>query len=206
MKKSTITLAFLLLVAFQTAFSANINITISGFAYSPNATSAVVGDVVTIAASVTHPLVQLDQATWLANGNTPMGGGWGVKTASYTFTVTTVGIIYYGCQNHIATMQMKGVVQVAAAGITQATAAAYNISLYPNPIANGEFTVKAEGYNSNNDKIMIYDTEGKLAETHNLTGTLTPVKTKLPAGVYFYDVMINAKQVYRSKFLITSNK
>ncbi|HXB40461.1 MAG TPA: hypothetical protein VNZ49_07950 [Bacteroidia bacterium] len=75
MKKTTITLAFLLFLAFQTAFSANINITISGFTYSPNATTAVVGDVVTIQASTTHPLVQVDQTNWNANTPTPVSGG-----------------------------------------------------------------------------------------------------------------------------------
>src|SRR5947207_1117659 len=144
MKKFTFTLAFLLFVVLQTTFAANINITISGFAYSPNATSANIGDVVTIQASSMHPLVQVDQTTWLANGNTPMGSGWGTKTAAYTFTITTASAIYYVCANHVSTNQMKGLIGVSN-GIMSTTAASYNINLYPNPVSNGEFTVKFDG-------------------------------------------------------------
>ena len=205
-KKTTLTLTLLLFAVFQTAFSANINITTVGTAYSPSVSVGAIGDVVTIAASSVHPLVQVDQTNWNANSPTPMVGGWGTKTASYTFTITTVGDIYYGCANHMASMGMKGMISVPASGIMQATASAYNISAYPNPVVNGEFTVKAEGYNGNDGKILLYSEEGKLMETHNLTGAATLVKTKLPAGVYFYTVMIGNKEAKRSKFLVAASK
>lgn len=205
MKKTTTLLAFLLLAALQTVSAANINIAISGFTYSPNATTANVGDVVTISASITHPLVQVDQTTWIANGNTPLVGGWGTQTSAYTFTITTATPIYYVCANHVATMQMKGVIAVNPTGISQ-IAAAYNISMYPNPVVNNEFSVKVEGYNSTDGKVMLYDVEGKLAETHPLTGVVTAVKTKLPSGVYFYTVMIGNTAVKKEKFIVNTSK
>lgn len=204
-KKTTTTLAILLFMAFQTTFSANYNIIISGFSYSPNALAATVGDVVTIAASANHPLVEVDQPTWMANGTTPMVGGWGTKTTSYTFTITVVADIYYTCQNH-GSNGMKGMITVSATGISQATAAAYNISLYPNPVTNGDFTVKVEGYNTASGKMMLYSEEGKLIDTYTLTGVETPIKTKLPSGVYFYTVMIGNEAVLRNKFVVAQAK
>ena len=205
-KKITLTSAILLFLVFQPAFSANINITISGFAYTPSSATALVGDVVTISASTTHPLVQVDQTNWNANTPTPMGGGWGTKTSAYTFTITTAANIYYGCANHMASMQMKGMITVNAAGINQVVTSAYSIDLYPNPVTAGEFTVKAEGYNGTDGKILLYNEEGKLMETHNLTGVSTLLKTKLPAGVYFYAVMIGNREAKRSKFVVVVSK
>jgi plastocyanin len=201
MKKSTIMFAFLLFAAFQTLRATNFNITISGFAYSPTVTIAAVGDVITIAASGVHPLVEVSQADW--NTNTPTAvGSWTNKTTAYTYTITTATDFYFGCANHMASMGMKGMISVAGSGITTSSVN-YAISVFPNPVLNGEFTVKAEGYNGSNGKILIYDVEGKLLETHNLSGVSTPVKTKLPSGVYFYDVMINSKREFRGKFLST---
>ena len=205
MKKSTITLALLLFAAFQTAFATNINITISGFAYTPSVTVGAIGDVVTIAASAVHPLVEVSQADWNTNTPTPVGG-WTNKTAAYTFTITTATDFYFGCANHMSTAGMKGMISVAGSGINQVSNAIYKVGLFPNPVTNGEFTVKTEGFSGANGKILIYNTEGQLLETHNLTAVETPVKTKLPAGVYFYDVMISDKKVYRSKFLNVSGK
>jgi plastocyanin len=202
MKKSTLAIAFFLFVVYQTVSAATINITISGFTYSPSSVNAVVGDVVTIQASTFHPLVQVDQSTWTANGTTPVSGGWGTQTANYTFTITTVADIYYVCGNH-AGSGMKGMIAVTAAGISQVTATAYSISLFPNPVTAGEFTVRAEGYTGGNGKILLYNEAGQLLETYALTGVSTPIRTKLPSGAYFYTVMIGSEEVHRNKFMVT---
>lgn len=160
---------------------------------------------VTIQASTTHPLVQVDQATWNADGTTAMSGGWGTQTSNYTFTITATGDIYYVCSMHVGS-GMKGMISVSAAGISQVTAAAYSISLYPNPVTSGEFTVKAEGYTGSDGKVMIYNTAGQLLESHTLSGVSTPVRTRLPAGAYMYTVMVGAQEVHRSKFVVAVTK
>jgi plastocyanin len=204
MKKSTLMLAVLLFAASQTILAANINITISGFAYSPAAVDAAIGDVVMIAASGTHPLVQVDQTNWNANSPTPVGG-WTNQTTAYTFTVTTSGTFYYGCANHMG-IGMKGYVTMSPSGIQQVIASSYHINLFPNPITNAEFTVKAEGYTGGEGKVLVYNEVGRLVESHNLDGSTTLVKTQLPSGLYFYTVMLGTQPVYRSKFIVTQNK
>jgi plastocyanin len=202
MKKIITTFACLILFT-QGLLATTYTITISGFAYSPTTLSVAVGDVVTIAASGTHPLVQVDQTNWNTNTPTPVSGGWGTKTAAYTFTVTSTSTIYYGCQNHMASMQMKGQITVTTTGIKQVTATANKSLLYPNPVVNGEFTVKTENSTSNG-KVTIYNIEGKLLETYTLTNGVVEIKTKLPTGEYFYSVTINQKEISREKFLITN--
>ena len=203
MKKITTTLACLMLIT-QSLFATTYTITTSGFTYSPATLNASVGDVVTIAASTTHPLVQVDQTDWNANTPNPVSGGWGTKTTAYTFTITTTNTIYYGCQNHMASMQMKGQINVTAAtGIKQVTANTNKAVLYPNPVVNGEFTVKTEN-NPTNGKVTIYNMEGKLLETYMLTAGIAEIKTKLPTGEYFYAVTVNQKEISREKFLITN--
>jgi len=204
-KKSTILFALLLFAAFQTALATKITIITSGFTYSPASSSGAVGDTVTISASISHPLVEVDQTNWNANTPTPVSGGWGTKTTTYSFTIASPSNIYFMCQNH-GMNGMKGMINVTGAGLSQSAAVTNSISLFPNPVTNGEFTVKAEGYSLTDAKVVIYNTEGKLMETHLLTGVSTPVKTKLPVGAYFYNVMIADKQVNRGKFVVASGK
>jgi plastocyanin len=201
MKKIITSFACLLFVS-QSLFATKYTIVTSGFTYSPATVNAMVGDTISIAGSTTHPAVQVDQTNWNANTPTPMAGGWGTKTTTYTFTLVSTGTIYYGCANHMASMQMKGLINVTATGIKQIAATTSKATLYPNPATNGEFTIKLDN-SSANGKVTLYNIEGKLLETHTLTAGVAEIKTKLPAGVYFYSISINQKEVLRDKFLIT---
>ena len=201
MKKIITTFACLIFIT-QSLFATKYFIAPSGFTWSPATVNAIVGDTISIAGSTTHPAVQVDQTNWNANTPTPMAGGWGTKTTTYTFTVTSPGTIYYGCQNHMASMQMKGQIVVATIGIKQVATNKNKATLYPNPVVNGEFTVKLDN-NTANGKVTLYNIEGKLLETYNLTAGIAEIKTKLPAGAYFYSVTVNQKEILRDKFLIS---
>ena len=123
--------AFFLILTIN---ASNISISISGFTYSPSTVLATIGDEITIEASSTHPLVQVDEATWTANGNTPQADGWNVKTSSYTFSPSAPGIIYFVCQAH-SSVGMKGKIVVQAATVLKDESTdILNISLFPNPV------------------------------------------------------------------------
>ncbi|MFI5141965.1 MAG: T9SS type A sorting domain-containing protein, partial [Bacteroidia bacterium] len=201
MKKIITTLACLIFIT-QSLMATKYTIVTSGFTYSPATVNAMVGDTISLAASTTHPAVQVDQTNWNANTPTPMAGGWGTKSATFTFTITSPGTIYYGCANHMASMGMKGQINATAAGIKQVSSTTTKAALYPNPVTNGEFTVKLDD-NSTNGKVALYNLEGKLLETYTLAAGIAEIKTKLPAGVYFYSVTINQKEILRDKFLIS---
>ncbi len=202
MKKIITTFACLLLIT-QGLFATKHIITTSGNSYSPATTTAAMGDTISIVGSNTHPLVQVDQTDWNANNPNPMAGGWGTKTSTYTFTISSTVTIYFGCANHMASMQMKGQINVNTTGIKQVIANSNKAVLFPNPAVNGEFTVKMENATANG-KVNIYNIEGKLVETHTLTNGLSEIKTKLPIGEYFYEISNSQKEVMREKFLITN--
>jgi len=96
--------AILFLFAFALPLSATIfTINYGGnFNYSPNSLVIELGDTVNIFGSSIHPLTQVSKITWDTTGNTPMAGGWGIKTSNYDFVATTVGpdTIYFVCHNH----------------------------------------------------------------------------------------------------------
>ena len=75
---------------FLNTSAANFNITFVNLTYVPDNINVNVGDQVTIDASFTHPLQQVSQATWDANGTTPLSGGFN-STSNFTFTITEIG-------------------------------------------------------------------------------------------------------------------
>ncbi len=105
-------------ISLMSARATSYTISTSGTSYSPNTLTVSIGDVITIQASGTHPLAQVDQTTWNANGTATVSGGWGTKTADHTFTVISANSIYFVCTNHVG-MGMKGQITVAASGIKE---------------------------------------------------------------------------------------
>ncbi len=110
MKKNYITL--ILIITFVVGKAATYTVNISGFTYSPATLTVNIGDVVTIQANSSHPLIEVDQTTWTAGGTSTLTTGFGVKNSNYTFTVSTTNTIYYACQFH-AGMGMKGKIDVS---------------------------------------------------------------------------------------------
>ena len=86
-------------------------ITISGNTYTPHLLFAIVGDTITISASNTHPLVQIDSSVWLSNGTTPSASGWGTQYSNYTFVISSTDDVFYTCAYHWG---MKGKIVVSA--------------------------------------------------------------------------------------------
>jgi plastocyanin len=134
MKK--IYLILFICIAFLGTKATTFTVNISGFTYSPASLTVTIGDQVVIMASSFHPANQVSAATWTAGVSTAtMAGGWGSQANTFTFTATTVGTIYYMCQNH-GTGGMKGTITVTSTGIgINETAANFlnNYNLFPNP-------------------------------------------------------------------------
>lgn len=131
MKK--IYLILFICIAFLGTKAATFTINIVGNTYSPNALSIAVGDVVIIQASGVHPANQVSASTWSANGTSTLSGGWGSQTATFTFTATSVGTVYYVCQAHVG-LGMKGTITVNATSINETAANFLNsFNLFPNP-------------------------------------------------------------------------
>lgn len=184
-------------------WAATHTISISGNSYNPANITAQIGDNVVIEASQAHPLVQVDLATWNNNGTTPVGGGWGVKTATYEFTITQMGDIHFICQTH-ASMGMKGKVAVfSPTQIPELTLGA-SISLFPNPAENGTFNVVTLDNAPDGLNLLLFNTLGQTAEKHTLAAGVNSLATTLPAGAYFYAITNKNQAILRTgKLFVT---
>jgi len=180
---------------FLNASAANFNITINGFSYVLDNITVNVGDQVTIEASSFHPLLQVSQATWNANGTTPLSGGFN-STSNFTFTITApMGgtTLYYVCSNH-ASSGMKGQINVnVAAGIPENSIRDFNFTVYPNPIMADAWinvSVKKAGRIS----IVMHDMQGRIIQ--HIVGmnvkageiTLPLDASRLQKGIYILNM------------------
>lgn len=176
-------------------------VTISGFSYSPATLTVSVGDVVTIAASGAHPLAEVSQTTWNANGTATLSTGFGTKTSSYTFTITSASDIYYVCTNHV-TMGMKGMITVSSVGVKEQANQISGISVFPNPAKN-QFSVKFNSSENGNVTAKLYSICGQEIESLTVNkeffvGTTTlnfDLQNHIPAGVYFVQLNYNLKKI-----------
>lgn len=202
MKKIYLSLLLSVIVIGMKATS--FTITTVGTSYSPNTMTVNIGDVVTIQASGTHPLVQVDQSTWNANGSTAMSGGWGTKTSTYTFTVSSINTIYYVCQNHVS-MGMKGQIVVNGTGVKEKTALVSNLSFFPNPVKD-KLTIKFNASENGTLNAKLYSVCGQEVQalitdydyTAGENSLQADVAKSLPKGVYFMEMMCNSKKsVYK---------
>lgn len=132
MKK--IYLVLFICIAFLGVKSATFTVTILGNSYSPSTLTVSVGDMVVIQASGLHPANQVTFSDWTSGVTTPMVGGWGSLSTTFTFTATTVGTIYYLCQTH-GPFGMKGTITVVSGvGINETANNFLNsYNLFPNP-------------------------------------------------------------------------
>ena len=180
----------------MSARATSYTISTSGTSYSPNTLTVSIGDVITIQASGTHPLAQVDQTTWNANGTATVSGGWGTTTANHTFTVSSANSIYFVCTNHVGS-GMKGQITVAASGIKESSNAINSLSVFPVPareIIHLNYSLKESAL----IEIDIISLSGqKVASLVNeiqLIGAqqkVLNVPSNLASGVYFIQISAN---------------
>lgn len=122
--------ASLLLLAAFTAQSQVINQ--SNFSFNPNLLTVLAGTQITINIGATHTFTQVSEATWNANGNTPLGGGFNFNSGTHQLTLTAPGTYYYVCVPH-ANMGMKGRIVVEVNTDVTDAEPAPQVLVFPNP-------------------------------------------------------------------------
>lgn len=182
-----------------TAQADNYLVSFAGISYDQPVLNVVIGDVVTIQASPTHPLRQVSQATWDVNGSTQLSGGFGTETTDYTFAITSLDEIYYVCAAHVAA-GMKGKIVVSAATGIQGAAAVTSLMVYPNPVTHGSVTVKA-AEQLDGQTMEFYNSSGQLVKAVALSGLQTEINVRLANGVYSAVLLKDDKAIARKRLV-----
>lgn len=124
-------------------FSVSHTIQVDGgtLSFLPATLNANVGDTVIFDVFSIHTATEVSQATWAANGNSPLTGGFNFNSTHVTagtnwIVLNTPGTIYYVCSPH-AMMGMKGTINVSgSSSIKTHSVLAPRFSLFPNPAHN----------------------------------------------------------------------
>ena len=105
----------LLLSAGFSGFCTTWTIGFSGNTFTPSSITITFGDTVNFALNSTHNAVEVSQTTWIANGTTPLAGGFQVPLGGGSVFPAQLGVgtHYYVCTPH-ASLGMKGTITVQA--------------------------------------------------------------------------------------------
>lgn len=168
-------------------------ITNVGDSFDPDTLTVMPGDTITFDLESIHNAVEVSQATWNANGNTP-NGGFQVPFGGGQIVLFTPGIHYYVCQPH-ASIGMKGIIIVmdTTTNIDETASLTNQIKVYPNPAHGILFINGAVPKNSNSLSVAIYASDGRLVKQFPLTVQGGKFSTKLnieslPAGLYLIGI------------------
>lgn len=143
MKKILLFGAFALMISGY-ASATKITITNSGFTFSPDLVTINLGDTVVFQLASIHNSIEVNETTWNANGNTPLGGGFTLPLGGGQLTGITTGTHFYVCGPH-ASSGMKGKIIVnGPSGIGDNELATKKFRIFPNP-TNGKFTLQFNG-------------------------------------------------------------
>ena len=151
-----------------------------------------------------HSFTQVLQATWSANGNAPLAGGYdlGVGTANpgTDFTITPTSTVWYVCSFH-ASMGMKGVINVVGTSGIEEPAAQGSFTIAPNP-ANGIASVISPM--DSPLMIQLVDATGRRSTDMTLNGDRTFDTRGMSEGIYFLLIRtLDGTLLSRQRLIIT---
>jgi plastocyanin len=180
---------FLLLSAFSIAsYSTVWQVTNSGFTFSPATLTIHLGDSVNFTLAASHDALEVSQATWNANGTTPLAGGFQTPFGGGMVPAAKlgIGVHYYVCENH-ASSGMKGTITVQDnAGIAN-NLMPIGISVYPNP-SSSLLTLRSDN-DLAGSHYFICDLAGRQVLTGTLASDVTQVDiSQLISGIYLIRV------------------
>ena len=189
MKQLSALLALALPLALQAQTTHELHV--MDYEFVPAALTIQIGDHVHIIFDdPDHTFTQVDQATWMANGTTPLPGGYNMGEGTpqpgtdFTITPTGLGTIYYVCQPHVVDHGMKGTIDVVSTGVEEQTMPdAYRLA--PNPASAMIELITDE---QTTTYVDFYDAEGKLSLSASLQGRGFIDVGTLGAGSYVVDI------------------
>lgn len=193
---------FSLLASFgYVGFGATVTITNSGNTFSSSTVTIALGDIVDFSIGNIHNAVEVSQATWNDNGNTPLSGGFslGFGGGIVPAEKLTVGTHYYVCSPH-AEFGMKGTIIVLNTTGLAEKQAADGIFIFPNP-SKGNFNLEiSASLASKKYDLGIYNAQGKKVYSKSdiqQQNTTNIEISDLPKGTYFVRVYGRKENIYK---------
>jgi plastocyanin len=188
-------------------FCATFNVTNVGVTFSPATITITQNDDVLFTLGVIHDAVEVDLATWTANGISPIIGfsvpfGGGTLLGSQL----SVGTHYYVCENH-AFLGMKGTIIVQSTSAVPVVKTQNDMLIYPNP-AKDKITLQFNNPTLNPVEITLFDFQGKLVEVlfpkTEFTGLLvrTFSLSKINGGGIYIVKITSGDQVAYQKIVV----
>ena len=167
--------------------------------FIPAILNVMAGDTIIFNSGTDHPVLQVDEATYLSNGKTPFPSGFSYPSGKGTYVPHEPGTIYYICTFHIA-VGMKGQIIVSEnTGVKTNSSVAFDI--YPNPALDFLYF---NGLKDNEPlETRVYDMAGKivLKKDFQLTDDKSTLNIEnLRKGMYFLTVYYQDK-TYTRKFV-----
>jgi plastocyanin len=192
----TILLSFFLFLIVQAGFGKVWTVTNGGTKFSPATTTITFGDTVNFVLESIHNAEEVSQATWSANGNTLLAGGFatGFGGGMVLPAQLSAGTHYFVCDPH-ASMGMKGTIIVKSASGIDENKIQPPVAIFPNP-ANDFINVKTT-LNNSGIPYAIVDDSGKQILTGKLVNTETNIMiNQLAVGMYFFQTGSGKKQAF----------
>lgn len=181
--------SFILVLVSISGFCATVVISNVGFAFSPASVTINAGDDVLFTITA-FDAWEVSEATWNAEGNTPLPLGFHTPVGGRLVTSSelAIGTHYYICPAQITVMHMKGVIIVQTPTAVEKNKSFHDLIVYPNP-AYSILTVK----NPNNQrslKYLVMDNSGKKVLTGDITGEIEQFDiSSLPKGIYYIQMV-----------------
>ena len=159
----------------------------SGFAYNPDTITINAGDGIKFNGSASHPIQQVSEATYIANGITPLEGGFSYESGSGTVSFPVAGSYYYVCTAHVASFGMKGLIIVQVPTGLADLSSSGKYSVYPVPLNGNELTIAPAANGQKQLSVTIYDIAGNMRiATSGITrdGLFHVDCSSLPRGLF----------------------
>lgn len=179
----------ILLVVLALAAQAVHEIEVEDNEFDPPSLTIKAGDIVNIvwdeAAVMDHNIIEVDASTWIANGTTPLAGGYqfgdGTSTPGHQHTITPTQNVWYVCGFH-ASMGMKGTITViGSVDVIEEATVQEQFRFAPNPAAYRASFVQPQDRTVGVD---VADGVGRTCLGASITGAATLELTSLPVGAY----------------------
>jgi plastocyanin len=133
-----------------------------GFAFSPAELTVNTGDQVTFNVTDFHPVLEVSEATWNANGITALAGGFAFPSGAGSVTFQEAGTHFYVCTSHVVSNNMKGKIIVVIPAALHEISNTGLFSVYPVPLSGNDLMVAFKDPVQKHLELFIYDLAGNL--------------------------------------------